>query len=512
MKPLRGFVMGDALADQLALLPEYLGKHLLLSAIALLIGIGISLPLSILTIRVRVLRAPVLALASSVQTVPSLALLALMVPLLRAIGFLPAVIALILYSMLPVIRNTVTGIEDVDPDLIEAGRGVGMTSNQLLFKVQIPLALPVIIAGIRTATVWVVGIATLSTPVGATSLGNYIFSGLQTQNYTAVTIGCVAAAVLALLLDLLIRLMEMAAMRRSRPLAVFASALVGLVLMGGLVPMLLDANSNGARPRIVVGAKTFTEQYILAEVMARQLEKAGFYAEQLESLGSTVVFDALASGDIDCYVDYSGTIWANYMKRDDNPGPWRVLEEVTHWLQQEYGIVCLGPLGFENAYALAMRRDLAEELGVQTIDDLRMHAQSMTIGGDYEFFGRPEWTALVNAYVLSFADTVSMDSTLMYEALDAGQVDVISAFSSDGRIVAFDLVVLDDPRDALPPYDAVLLLGSAAADHPHVVEALQPMIDAIDDDAMRRANKLVDVDRQSVAAAAEALTLQMIGK
>ena len=500
--------MMDAIADQLALLPEYLGKHLLLSAVALLIGIGISLPLSVLTVRVSVLRPPVLALASAIQTVPSLALLALMVPLLRAIGFMPAVIALTLYSMLPVIRNTVTGIEDVDPDLIEAGRGLGMTSNQLLFKVQIPLALPVIIAGIRTATVWVVGIATLSTPVGATSLGNYIFSGLQTQNYTAVTIGCVAAAFLALLLDLLIRLMELATIRRSRPLALLASALVVLVLMGGLVPMLLDANSADARPRIVVGAKTFTEQYILAEVLARQLDKAGFRAEQLESLGSTVVFDALAAGRIDCYVDYSGTIWANYMKRHDNPGPVTVLEEVTQWLQREHGIVCLGPLGFENAYALAMRRDCSEGLQIRSIDDLRMHASSLTIGGDYEFFGRPEWSALLEVYGLGFRDTVSMDSTLMYTALDTGDVDVISAFSSDGRIAAFNLVVLDDPRNALPPYDAILLLGSAAAGLPDVVNALRPMIQAIEDDAMRRANKLVDVDHQSVAVAAESLSLQ----
>ena len=168
--------MSDALREQLALLPEYLGRHLLLTLTALLIGIGLSFPLAILVTRVRSLRGPVLALASAIQTIPSLALLALMVPLLRAIGFLPAAIALILYSMLPIIRNTVTGIDEVDPNLIEAGRGLGMTPRQLLLKVQLPLAMPVIIAGIRTATVWVVGIATLSTPVGATSLGNFIFS------------------------------------------------------------------------------------------------------------------------------------------------------------------------------------------------------------------------------------------------------------------------------------------------------------------------------------------------
>ena len=327
--------MSDALREQLALLPEYLGRHLLLTLTALLIGIGLSFPLAILVTRVRSLRGPVLALASAIQTIPSLALLALMVPLLRAIGFLPAAIALILYSMLPIIRNTVTGIDEVDPNLIEAGRGLGMTPRQLLLKVQLPLAMPVIIAGIRTATVWVVGIATLSTPVGATSLGNFIFSGLQTQNYTAVMVGCVAAAALALVLDVLIRLIEVASSRRSRTMAALAAAGVVLVLGGGLVPVVLSLGQVDDRPGVVVGAKTFTEQYILAALLANQVESAGYRVRQLESLGSTVVFDALVVGRIDCYVDYTGTIWANHMGRDDHAG-WR------HRTVRGHGVVAGG--------------------------------------------------------------------------------------------------------------------------------------------------------------------------
>ena len=138
--------MSEVLVQQLALLPDYLSRHLLLSVTAIVAGVLISIPLSVIALRNKKLQGPLLATASAIQTIPGLALLALMVPLLRQIGFVPAVIALILYSVLPVLRNAVTGIEEVDANLIEAGRGLGMTDNQLLTRVQLPLAMPVIVA------------------------------------------------------------------------------------------------------------------------------------------------------------------------------------------------------------------------------------------------------------------------------------------------------------------------------------------------------------------------------
>ena len=495
--------MSPALAEQLALLPDYLSRHLLLSITALVIGVSLSLPLAILALRVKALQGPVLGVASAIQTVPSLALLALMVPLLGVIGFLPAAIALVLYSMLPVIRNTVTGIQEVDPNLIEAGRGLGMTESQLLRRVQLPLATPVIIAGIRTATVWVVGITTLSTPVGATSLGNYIFSGLQTQNHTAVVVGCVAAAGLALLLDGLIRLLETAASRRSRPLGLAALLATLLVIGTGLSPLL---GGGGSGPQAVLGAKTFTEQYVLTRLMADRLEAAGIETRVLDSLGSTVVFDALINGRIDAYVDYTGTIWANHMGREDNPGADTVLAELRAWLAQEHGIESVFRLGFENAYAMGMTRERAADLGVRSIGDLTQHAPELVIGGDYEFFGRPEWRELQARYGLAFAREVTMDSTLMYAAVDSGEVDVITAFSTDGRIPAFDLVLLEDPKQAIPPYDAVLLLAPGTAERrPALEQTLATLTDRISDEAMRRANRRVDVDGGTVAEAAAAL-------
>lgn len=499
----------SSLHDQLLLLPDRLGQHLGLTLLALMVGVALALPLALVAVRCERLRWPLLTAAGIIQTIPGLALLALMVPALDLLrrhifpdlpvfGFWPAAVALVLYSLLPVLRNTVAGVLGVDPTLLEAARGLGMTPRQTLFKVQLPLAMPVILAGVRTATVWTVGVATLSTPVGQTSLGNYIFSGLQTRNWTAVLVGCAAAATLAVALDLTIALYESAVKTRSRARAAAASALVLLAVAGGAWPFY----NVGAPATVRIGAKTFTEQYLLAEVLADQAKHAGFTVERLESLGSTIAFDALKSGDLDAYVDYTGTIWTNYMGRTDSADPAAVLAEVTRWLDEEHGITCLGGLGFENTYALAMRRDQAERLGVRSIADLAPLLPALKLGSDYEFFSRPEWATLKATYALAPREQISFDASFMYQAVRLGEVDVITAFSSDGRIAAYDLVVLEDPRRAFPPYDAVLLVGPRAQRHPGLVEALRPVIGAIDVHMMRRANQKVDLDGVSRREAA----------
>jgi osmoprotectant transport system permease protein len=495
----------EQLAAELAKLPELLAEHLRLSLSALGLGISIAIFLAILSTRLRRMQGPLLAVASVFQTIPSIALLAGMLLLIGKIGFLPALIALCLYSLLPVLRNTITGIENVDEELIEAGRGVGMTPGQLLRKVQIPLAFPVIIAGVRTATVWVVGIATLATPIGQKCLGEFIFSGLSTKNYTAVGVGVISAAGLALVLDGLIRLLELAASRRSRPLLITALLLLAAVTLGGLSPILLPSGENNSDPAIVVGGKDFTEQFILAEFIAEHLNEAGMPARPLSNLGSTVAFDALTAGQIDCYVDYTGTIWSNYMNREETPEPEEALDEARRWLAAEHDVNLIGRLGFENAYALAVRGGQAEELGIGTIADLLPHAGDMRLGGSFEFFGRPEWQAIQDAYGLQFGDTLSMDPTLMYEAVRDGEVDAIAAFSTDGRIAAYELKVLDDPRHALPPYDAVLLVRDKVMRRAAVKRALRSLVGAIDDEAMREANMLVDIEGRSITDAAEAL-------
>ena len=497
------------MSEQLALLPDYLTGHIQLTLVALLFGTALSVPLGIVATRVPWMERIALGIAGIIQTVPSLALLAMMVPLLAAlqlqsIGYLPAIIGLTLYSTLPVLRNTVIGIAGVDPAYIEAARGVGMTPRQQLWRVELPLAMPVIVGGLRTSTVWVVGMATLSTPVGASSLGNYIFAGLQTRNYTAVMVGCVAAALLAQLLDGLVRVLEAGIrLRRRRPVAVALTVLTALYLFTGvtLASRFLGDDEAG----VVIGSKGFTEQYILSEILSGQVTAhTGLATTVIQSLGSTVAFDALRSGDLDVYVDYSGTIWATILRREstvENRG--EVLGEVGRTLASDYGVRMVGALGFENTYALAMRSADVRRLGLERISDLIPHAARLVFGGDYEFFGRPEWVALQDRYGLSFRDQRTMDPALMYQAVAQGDVDVISAFSTDGRIAAMDLVVLEDDLGAVPPYDAVMLVSDRLArEHPEVVATLEALVGTIDADAMRAMNLAVDDAGRTPAAVA----------
>jgi osmoprotectant transport system permease protein len=512
--------VSERIAAAWRVLPDYLGQHILLSAAALLMGLIISLPLAILAIRSRRVRWLVLAFASLVQTIPSLALLALFYPLLlalaalsqsffgysfSALGFLPSLLALTLYSMLPIIRNAVTGVVNIDPAILEAARGVGMTPRQRLLRVELPLAAPIIMAGVRTAAVWVIGAATLSTPVGQTSLGNYIFSGLQVENWVSVLFGCVAAAVLALLVDQLLGLIEAGTAKRSRWRVLLGA---GALLAGVIIAVAPRLTASSAA--YVVGAKNFSEQYILADLMATRIEQQGSSVSRSEGLGSVIAFRALARNDIDAYVDYSGTIWANVMQRTDSPSREVMLREMGDWLRRERGVTLLGSLGFENAYALAMRRDRAASLGIHSIADLAQHASQLTMGGDLEFFVRPEWQSLQTHYGLAFKAQRQFQPTFMYKAVASGDVDVISAFSSDGRIAAEDLVVLEDPQQAILPYDAVVLLAPTRAADATLRQALQPMIGAIPIEAMRKANFMVDrdTDKASPAAAAQWLAEQ----
>jgi osmoprotectant transport system permease protein len=510
--------MNANFAERLAELPHFLSAHVVLSVAAILTGIALSVPLGIHVAQRPRMAAVTLNIASVIQTIPGLALLALMVPLLGGtIGFLPAFVALMLYSVLPILRNTIVGLQGIEPQIREAARGIGLTEGERLWQIELPLALPVIVAGLRTATVWVVGSATLATPVGATSLGNYIFAGLQTRNWLSVLFGCVFAAGLAIVLDQAIRLLEIAARDRRRGLAIGVGIFLAVLVAVSVSPRFISFDNDDAvreamtrsagapgiaGETVVVGSKSYTEQYILGALMERRLEAAGARVDRRDNLGSTIAFDALRTGEIDAYVDFTGTIWATVMNRPEPIDRYRMFTEMSAWLWDEHGIVTLGRLGYENAYGFALRRDTAETLGVDSLDDLAPLAGDLVIGGDPEVFARAEWTATRDAYGLGPMETRTMDTTFMYTAVRDGQVDLITAYTTDGRIAAFDLAVLDDPLAVLPPYDAVVLLSPEASQRPGLADALAPLIGAIDAPTMREANRRVDLDGETPAQAA----------
>jgi osmoprotectant transport system permease protein len=485
--------------DILPGLGDKLSAHVVLSASAIGLAILIALPMAVWAGRSPIVSRVALSLASLVQTIPALALLALFFPLLLSLrsvfgeglptlGFLPALMALTLYALLPILRNAVTAQANLDEGVLEAADGVGMTKWQKLVLVEAPLSAPFIMAGIRTASVWTIGAATLATTIGQPSLGDPIFAGLQTQNWALVLAGCLASAGLALAADNLLWVIEVGLARRKRWMTYGGMAVVSL----GILAALWAQGSESDERRIVIAAKSFSEQYILAQLIGARLEAAGYSVEYRDGLGSAVVHGAVANSSVDISVDYSGTIWTNYLKRSDNPGREAMYTTIRDWEAQTNGVTVLGRLGFENAYAFAMRQDRARELGVASLTDLAAVARRLTIGGDPEFFERPEWIAVRDSYGLSFSKSRNFAPTFMYNALASGEADVISAYTSDGRIAADRLVVLADPANALPSYDAMLMLSPRIGRDAGVVAALQPLIGAISVEAMREANYAVD--------------------
>jgi osmoprotectant transport system permease protein len=503
----------------LAGLGPVVAAHVVLVAAALLLGIAVALPLAVWAGRSAHVSRVALGLAGLVQTIPALALLALFFPILLALrpilgeglptlGFLPALLALALYALLPILRNAVTALAQLDRGVLEAADALGMTRWQRLRLVEAPLAAPFIMAGIRTAAVWTIGAATLATTIGQQSLGDPIFAGLQVQDWSLVLAGCVASAALALTADGLFGTVERGLATRRPALVWTALALLAAGLAAALVVPRLGAERGAV---VTIGAKNFSEQYILARLVGRRLEGAGYRVAYREGLGSAVIHRALTSGAIDIYVDYGGTLWANEMKRTDNPPAPEMNRAIARWERDTSGTLVLGALGFENAYALAMRRSRAAELGVASLADLARVAPQVTIGSDLEFFRRPEWTAVRDTYGLGSTRRRTFAPTFMYDALAGGEADVISAFSSDGRIAADDLLVLADPAGALPAYDALLLVTPARTDDARLRAALRPLVGAIGVEAMRQANYSVDrpVDKRSPAQAAEWLDGQI---
>ncbi len=489
------------MSDAFIRVPELMASHLLLAMAAMALGIVISLPLGVAAARHPRLGRVVLGAASLIQTIPSLALLALFYPMLLAVrglvgdwlpalGFLPALLALMLYAILPVLRNATTALVTLDPALREAADGVGMTAWQKLWLVEAPLAAPVVMAGIRTAATWTIGAATLASTVGQPSLGDLIFAGLQTQNWALVLAGCIGAAGLALGVDLILSVAE-GGIRARKPMLVRMS--VGTLLAAICAAAVALAPAAGGQT-VVIGAKGFSEQFILARLIGQRLEAAGYRVEYREGLGSAVAFGALTAGDIDVSIDYSGTIWTNQMQRSDVPPRDAIVAGVGDWVKRTHGVTMLGSLGFENAYAFAMRGDDARRRGIATLTDLAGQAPQLDLATDVEFLERPEWRAVRDAYGLRFKSARPYQPTFMYRALASGRADVIPAFSSDGRIAADRLVVLDDPKGAIPGYDAILMIAPDRAGDARFQAALRPLIGKIPVAAMREANLMVDRD------------------
>jgi osmoprotectant transport system permease protein len=489
------------------------GEHVYLVAVSILVACAVGLPAGVLLTRRKALRRPVLAAANVLQTVPSLALFGFLIPLpFVGIGWKAAVIALFLYALLPVIRNTVTGIEGVDGGVREAAVAMGMTGGQILRQVELPLAAPVILAGVRVATVISVGVTTIAAAIGAGGLGTYIFRGLRQNDNALILAGAVPAALLALAADAGFGLLEArfdarrrrgaragvarAGSRRSRALASAAVALTLLALVGFV------AWRGEGRADVVVGSKDFTESVLLAELLAQELEARGVRVGRRYELGGQLPHDSLLAGELDAYPEYTGTSYTAILKRPPVTDPRRVFDEVRREYDGRFRLAVSEPLGFSNDFAVLVRGSEARRLGLRTISEAAPHMARWRAGFGQDFMSRADgYTGFVRAYGLNFAERPrEMDLSLSYRALAAGEVDLIAGNSTDGLIPALDLFQLEDDRRYFPPYEAVYVLRRAALERaPALGEALRALAGALTTEEMRKLNYEVDGNKRPPA-------------
>jgi osmoprotectant transport system permease protein len=480
---------------------EATAAHLDLVGEAILMAVSIGVPLGILASRSKVAERSILGLANVLQTIPSLALLGVLLILFRGqIGKPPALAALVVYSLLPIIKNTILGLKGVDRGVAEAALGMGMGPWQRLTLVELPLAVPVLLGGVRVAAVASVGMATIAAAIGAKGLGSYIFRGISLSDPRLILLGSVPAAFLALACDAALgeleRFLDPTRPRRAGVREALAgSATLALVALG-LYGAWGEAGSAPRSSTIVVGSKDSAEPVILGHMLADLVEAhTPLKADRRLNLGGSLIcFNALKQGGLDAYVEYTGTALTTILKQPPDNDPARVRRKVGDLLSKD-GIATLPPLGFENTFALLMRREQAEALGVRKISDLARHAGTLRAGFGPEFMNRPDgYPGLIGAYGLDFAIRPrEMDRNLLYQAVARKSLDLAAGDSTDGRVASLDLVQLEDDRRYFPPYEAVALVRSEALEkHPKLRDALDRLAGKIDAATMRRLNHEVD--------------------
>jgi osmoprotectant transport system permease protein len=481
--------------------------HLELVIEAVILAVLVGVPLGILAARRPLVERAAIAMTGVLQTVPSLALLGFLLIAFRGqIGKNPALAALVLYALLPIVKNTILGLRSIDPGVREAAVALGMTAMQRLGLVELPLAVPIVLGGIRVATVASVGMATIAAAIGARGLGSYIFRGVALSDTRLILLGSVPAALLALACDAALgeaeRLLDPTRPRHSLVRAIVASLSIALIVGFAAWGWWLDHRPGGSsRPTITIGSKDGSEMILLGHMLADLVEAhTTIHVDRRFNLGGTLVcYNALRLGGLDAYVEYTGTALTTILKEPVQTDPRAVLARVRGELAARDHVVCLDPFGFENTFALLMRREQAERLGIRKISDLRPHLGQIRPGFGPEFMNRPDgYPGLIRAYGLEFAHAPrEMDRNLLYQALANNSLDLAAGDSTDGRIAAFNLVQLDDDRRYFPPYEAVPLVREETLERfPQLRDVLNLLGGKIDAVAMRQLNREVDEQKK----------------
>lgn len=471
-------------------------QHLAISLAALIGAVVIAIPLAIVLSTRKKAAEVMLQVTSVLQTIPSLALLGLLIPFV-GIGTLPALIALIVYALLPIFQNTYIGLSEIDPSIEEAAIAFGMSRFRRLIKVELPIALPVIVSGIRTALVMIIGTATLAALIGAGGLGTFILLGIDRNNPTLTLIGAMSAALLAILVSSLIRFLQ----KRKPRVTLFTLAF----LLIGFAGIGISQSTLFSKETVVIAGKLGAEPDILIHMYKELIEERNpkIEVELKSNFGKTnFLFSALQHDQITVYPEFTGTVLESLVTLKDSEKPSNSSEEVyekaKQLLEQQYAMTFLEPMTYQNTYALAVKRTFAEENQLTKISDLAKIQTKIHAGFTLEFIDRSDgYKGIQELYQMSF-DTQAMEPALRYQAINNGEVNVIDAYSTDSELKEYDLVRLEDDQHLFPPYQgAPLMKQTTAEEMPELVEALNQLSGKITEQQMSELNYLVNVENQS---------------
>ncbi|GHI00291.1 osmoprotectant update ABC transporter permease/substrate-binding subunit OpuFB [Neobacillus kokaensis] len=473
--------------------------HIQISFIALFFAVIIAIPLGIYISRHKKAAEGIIGITSVIQTIPSLALLGILIPLF-GIGRVPAIIALVAYALLPILRNSYTGIKEVDPSLIEAARAMGMNSRKRLIRVEIPLAMPVIMAGIRTAMVLIVGTATLAALIGAGGLGDLILLGIDRNNTNLILLGAIPAALLAILFDYLLKKFEHLSYKKTF-ISLGTIALLAFLVI--VTPFLGHQDQ-----KIVIAGKLGSEPEILINMYKILIEDGTDLQVELKpGLGKTsFVFNALKSGSIDIYPEFTGTSISEFLKETaKSTDREEVYLQAKDGMLEKFNMVMLKPMQYNNTYALAASKELADQYKLETISDLKGIEDKVKAGFTLEFSDREDgYRGIQSLYNIQFPNLVTMEPKLRYTGVESGDINLVDAYSTDSELRQYGLKVLEDDKHLFPPYQGAPLLRKETVDrYPVIVKALNKLAGKITDDEMREMNYQVNVDGKSPKEVAE---------
>lgn len=467
-------------------------EHIQISFIALLIAILIAVPLGIALTKTKRLSEVIMNIAAILQTIPSLALLGLMIPIF-GIGRLPAIIALVVYALLPILRNTYTGIKEVDPSLIEAAKGIGMKPVRRLTRVELPIAMPVMMAGIRTAMVLIIGTATLAALIGAGGLGDLILLGIDRNNASLILIGAIPAALLAIMFDLILRYMEKLSYKK---LLITVGVMILIILLVIVVPLFGKKGDT-----ITLAGKLGSEPSIITNMYKILIEdETDNTVDVKDGMGKTsFLFNALKSDDIDGYLEFTGTVLGELTKEDlKSKKEAAVYQQAKQSLEKKYDMTMLEPMKYNNTYALAVKKDFAKENNIKTIGDLQKVEDKLKPGFTMEFNDRPDgYKAVSKAYGLDLSNIKKMEPKLRYTAVEKGDINLIDAYSTDAELKQYDMVVLKDDKHVFPPYQgAPMFKEKFLKEHPEIKKPLNKLKGKISGEEMQEMNYKVTVKNE----------------